>query len=236
MNYGYIYKTTNLINGRIYIGQHTGSFTHNYLGSGKLIIRALRKYGKDNFRLEIIAYASTREMLHSLEIEHIEKYRNLCGVGFLYNITKGGTGNPRTEETKEKISLSNKGRKLSEEHKKKLSEIHKGRKHKPHSKETKEKLRQSHFRHKSDCKCGVCKRQRGEAIEHKIECKCSHCKSIRGEIKWSDDTNKKRSQSLIGHKFNGKRLHSKESIDKMIKAKLKYWKETRENGSYIAIP
>ena len=44
--YGYIYKTTNLINGKIYIGQHKSEeYDSSYYGSGKLIRRAIEKYG-----------------------------------------------------------------------------------------------------------------------------------------------------------------------------------------------
>jgi hypothetical protein len=52
---GYIYITTNLINNKKYIGQHKSkSFDLNYLGSGKLIVEAIKKYGKDNFKTEVI--------------------------------------------------------------------------------------------------------------------------------------------------------------------------------------
>lgn len=44
-----IYKTTNLINGKIYIGQDSKD-RPNYYGSGKLIHRAIKKYGKENFK------------------------------------------------------------------------------------------------------------------------------------------------------------------------------------------
>lgn len=66
-NYGYIYKTTNLINGRIYIGLKTGEFNSDYFGSGVLIKRAIKKYGKENFRIRVLAYANNLEMLDSLK-------------------------------------------------------------------------------------------------------------------------------------------------------------------------
>ena len=43
---GFIYKTTCLVNGKIYIGKHEGSENDNYLGSGEIFSLALRKYGK----------------------------------------------------------------------------------------------------------------------------------------------------------------------------------------------
>ena len=36
--YGYIYKTTNLVNGKIYVGQHKGEFTEDYIGSGTSLL------------------------------------------------------------------------------------------------------------------------------------------------------------------------------------------------------
>jgi len=48
--YGYIYKTTNIVNGRQYIGQHMSElFDENYKGSGKALLEAINKYGWDNF-------------------------------------------------------------------------------------------------------------------------------------------------------------------------------------------
>lgn len=52
---GYIYKTTNLINKKIYIGQHTADkFDTNYLGSGLLITKAINEHGKANFKAELL--------------------------------------------------------------------------------------------------------------------------------------------------------------------------------------
>ena len=49
--YGYIYKTTNLLNNKIYIGQKkSNEFLHEkYLGSGKYLLNSIRKHGKENF-------------------------------------------------------------------------------------------------------------------------------------------------------------------------------------------
>ena len=73
--YGYIYLTINLINGKKYIGQHKGEFDKNYLGSGKLIRRAIKKYGKDNFVVSILEYASNSQRLNELEIDYISKLK-----------------------------------------------------------------------------------------------------------------------------------------------------------------
>jgi hypothetical protein len=46
----YIYITTNLINGKQYIGKHYGLINDDYFGSGILLQKALKKYGKENFK------------------------------------------------------------------------------------------------------------------------------------------------------------------------------------------
>lgn len=50
-----IYQTTNLVNGKIYIGQHqTYDVNDEYLGSGKILQQAIEKYGRENFKREIL--------------------------------------------------------------------------------------------------------------------------------------------------------------------------------------
>lgn len=115
-----IYKTTCLINGKVYIGQSKHNKPY-YLGSGKLILKAIRKYGKHNFQNGDIS----KDDLDNLEIYFINEYKsNDRNIG--YNIESGGFGN--TDEQNKRISKSLMGRKLSEETKKKISEIRKGKK------------------------------------------------------------------------------------------------------------
>lgn len=86
-----IYKITNLINGKIYIGKHeTKNINDNYFGSGKLIRRAIRKYGISNFKKEILFKFSSREEMNAKEKE-------LVNIDFIkskknYNLTIGGDG------------------------------------------------------------------------------------------------------------------------------------------------
>ena len=84
--YGYIYITVNLINGKKYIGQHKGIFDSNYLGSGKLIRRAIKKYGKDNFIVSILEYAPTKEKLNEQTITN--KYQEIDSYLFSYAFKK----------------------------------------------------------------------------------------------------------------------------------------------------
>lgn len=90
--YGYIYKTTNLVNGKIYIGQHKSQvFDSEYHGSGKLIRRAFEKYGIENFKTELLKWCETRSDINKYEKIYIHIYHSDdLTVG--YNISKGGDG------------------------------------------------------------------------------------------------------------------------------------------------
>lgn len=66
---GYIYKTTNLINGKIYIGKHEAvEHDKKYFGSGYLLNKAIEKYGIENFSNEIIEECDKYEELDEREI------------------------------------------------------------------------------------------------------------------------------------------------------------------------
>ena len=68
--YHFIYKTTNLLSGRYYIGMHsTNNLDDDYLGSGDQLRKAIRKHGKENFKREILEFCSSREELHNKESE-----------------------------------------------------------------------------------------------------------------------------------------------------------------------
>lgn len=71
---GIIYKTTNLINGKWYIGKDELN-NPKYIGSGMLLTKAVQKYGKENFKKEILAEAGTRAALSQLEELFIKKYK-----------------------------------------------------------------------------------------------------------------------------------------------------------------
>jgi len=67
-----VYKTINLINGKIYIGQDSKN-NPKYLGSGVLIKKAIIKYGKENFRKEILEFCNTHKELSNQETYWINK-------------------------------------------------------------------------------------------------------------------------------------------------------------------
>lgn len=90
--YGYIYETTNLINGKKYIGRHKSSeFDESYFGSGKIITQALKKDGEENFSCIILDCADSEEELNEKEAFYIEMF-NAVEDGSYYNLKPGGIG------------------------------------------------------------------------------------------------------------------------------------------------
>lgn len=101
-----IYKTTNLVNGRIYIGKDKHN-NDKYLGSGKILKQAISKYGRDNFVKEVIEKCEDEKVWLEREVYWI-KYFNSIEEG--YNIALGGNGgdtisnNPIKDEIRKKHS------------------------------------------------------------------------------------------------------------------------------------
>lgn len=88
--------------------------------------RAIKKYGKDAFSHEVLAENLTKEEAERLERFYISEH-NSTNRKIGYNIENGGYSiGKHSEETKRKISESQKGRKFTEEHRRNLSESHKG--------------------------------------------------------------------------------------------------------------
>lgn len=104
----YIYKITNCINGKTYIGQHKyKQLNDSYMGSGKILKQAIAKYGIENFTKEIIVFNITsRTMADLIEKECIYFERTLRKAE--YNITEGGEGfySKHSQATKDKIRKS----------------------------------------------------------------------------------------------------------------------------------
>lgn len=109
--YGYIYKTTNLITGRLYVGRRVGIvFKKSYYGSGLLIKQSVNKYGKNNFKVEILCTCDSEEELNKKEIYFIDVLDCIHPKG--YNIAIGGRNCSPSKTTRRKISHKLKGRKL----------------------------------------------------------------------------------------------------------------------------
>ena len=141
----YTYMVTNNINGKVYVGSHSWSgegIDPNYYGSGTAITRAVKKYGKENFQVEVLYYYETAEECRADEERILTEY-NVRDCPYSYNCKNsavGFTSEDMTDEIRQKISQANKGKTISEEHRKKLSQAHKG---KTKSEEHRKKLSQT---------------------------------------------------------------------------------------------
>jgi group I intron endonuclease len=87
-----IYKVTNTINGKIYVGKQTNT-NKDYYGSGKLIKQAIKKYGRENFTKEIIDEVVGDVLGSETEIYWITKLNALDG----YNLEIHGNGGEISE-------------------------------------------------------------------------------------------------------------------------------------------
>jgi group I intron endonuclease len=115
---GIIYKTTNLVNGKFYIGQDCKN-DPNYFGSGKLIKKAIDKYGRDKFKKEVLCECSSRRELDAKEKFWIAKL-DATNNKIAYNIMSGGyysvTGRKANKYTpRPKQSEAMKGRNTGKE-------------------------------------------------------------------------------------------------------------------------
>lgn len=162
-----VYITTNLINKKQYVGSHkTNNIDDNYLGSGKIIVKSIKKYGKENFKRKILKECETIEEARKLEETYIKQYNTLNPNG--YNISPNGgimlfTGHStmskqkisrslkgstyeniygiKADKMKEKRSKERKGLKFSNKWRKNLSLSHKGQ---IVSEETRKKISKVH--------------------------------------------------------------------------------------------
>lgn len=82
-----IYKTTCLVNGKIYIGQNKRNIT-SYLGSGVALLESINKYGKGNFKKEILRKCKNQKELDFFEEYYIKKFDS-TNKNIGYNILPG---------------------------------------------------------------------------------------------------------------------------------------------------
>jgi len=132
-----IYKATNKIDGKIYVGQTMRNLKARLKQYVSLVgqkskrnkfVNALRKYGFDNFTFEIIDTGENIDELNKKEIMWIEFYQSISpNLG--YNVDIGGHNALKSIFCKNKIKSALKGRHLSEQHRKKISISMSGKKH-----------------------------------------------------------------------------------------------------------
>lgn len=142
--YYLVYKTTNLLNGKFYIGSHQTKFIDdNYYGSGRILKLALKKYGKENFKRDVICLCKSLTVCRSIEaqlVRHsIDKFGRECynrsynGTGAVLGEGNAFFGKKHSNETRKRLSLHAKSRTG------KANPFY----NKTHSKDTKHKIRET---------------------------------------------------------------------------------------------
>ena len=134
-----VYKATNKVNGKVYVGQTIQSWSNRkaehknrHPDSRNHFHRSIRKYGWDSFEWKVIDTANSIDELNEKEVFWISVFDSFNNG---YNGTYGGQNAHHSEETRKKISESRKGKKLSKNHPFKAS-----MKGKKHTEETKRKI------------------------------------------------------------------------------------------------
>jgi hypothetical protein len=156
----YIYKITNLLTGKSYVGQRllrkNTPLTDNYMGSGFYLKLSIKKHGLNNFKKEILKdNIKCQTAANIFEEIFIKKENTMTPSGYnLKNsclqceyskeskekMSKASKGKPKTEKHKKSLSIARKGEKLSETHKKNIGLGNKG---KIVSKESRKKMIES---------------------------------------------------------------------------------------------
>ena len=124
----YIYLIMNLANNKIYVGKTNNPTRRwqNHVLRGHYLYNAIRKYGKENFSFEILDHFENEDDAFKAEQQITLLCSNIKGIG--YNLDIGGSGGKTlSQETKNKISLANTGKKHTDEAKLKIKETSTGR-------------------------------------------------------------------------------------------------------------
>lgn len=116
--YNYVYITTNQLNGKQYVGSHcTDDIDDGYLGSGRYFVKAVKKYGKQNFSREILQECKDIEEARKLEESFIQKFQTIRPLGYNLSPTGGQLlGGYVSQESIEKMRKNRIGVTAGEKH------------------------------------------------------------------------------------------------------------------------
>lgn len=89
--YHYVYAVTNLLDRKVYVGKHsTDDLDDDYMGSGKLLFRAIAKYDLENFRKDILGFFDSE--IDALDVERRLVTEEFVSRNDTYNLIPGGKG------------------------------------------------------------------------------------------------------------------------------------------------
>lgn len=193
--YHFLYKTTNILTGKYYIGAHsTKNLNDGYLGSGKQLKNSIKKYGSKNFKREILNFFEERKDAFIKESEIVTE--DFITKKDNYNMCVGGLGAIlKTEEFKINVSKKLKGRCFSENHKRKISLSQTGEKNHRFGKlnPNNPKLYGKNNgmfgkKHKDETKKNISKNRKNTKVNYTLELKQSLSDACKGK-KWYNDGN-----------------------------------------------
>ena len=216
----FVYITTNLITGKQYVGDHSSdNLNDGYLGSGIYLNESVNKYGRENFKRDILQIVDTKEEAFNLQQKYITEYDTLKPNGYNISPTGGhGTANSWSDESRKKLSKSHTGMKQTEQTiQKRIKKCNIKRE------ETKKKQSQSLQGH-------TVTKQTAEKISNALKGKkkslehIKHLSESHKGHKVSEETRKKQSNSHKG------KIRSKEHCKNLSKSKLgsKHSEETKQ--------
>lgn len=216
--YHYCYVTTNLITGKKYVGDHSTNDIEKdkYLGSGTLVKKKIKEYGRENFKKEILEFFETKSEAYFAQEKYIIEYDSLVPTG--YNINKKGGYNVMGIYT---------GKTFSEEHKKNISNARKGKPH-PHkghiiTEEIKEKIRLGNLGKTSPFKG----KKHSEESKQKISIKNKNNSGFKG--KQHSEESKQKIRNSINNKGSNNGMYNKQhSDDSKEKMKLQQRNRTKK--------
>lgn len=219
-----IYKTTNLLNNKIYIGFHgTDNINDGYLGSGRVFLKALKRYGKENFKKEILftfenkvdALKKEAELVSADFIKQGENYN--CTLGGLGGVGKSNKGYKHSVDAINKIKEAGK-RKCKTETKVKIGLANSGKKRSKELVDKHSEFMKQYYRERPSHRLGV---------KHTEEVKKRISETKKGSV-FSDETKLKMSKSMRGKQHAGKRIINKLTSET--------YKSQREASKALNIP
>jgi len=200
-----IYKATNIVNGKSYIGfdacwpTRQKDHQQNHCKKNSKFYAAIRKHSWNNFTWEVLYQSKDKNHAHkTMEEYFIREYNTHCDTGYGYNMSYGGDGGNRSIETRKKMSAYAKNR--SPNHIEKLRQVNLGK-----------KMSASSRKKMSD-------NNKGKIINQEVRNKIS--KTLTG-IKRTTEQNLKNSQSKLG------RVFSEEHKQKLSIARKIYWENKK---------